>query len=230
MSDQFHRTRLLLGEVAFERLRTAHITVVGCGAVGSFAIEALARTGVGRLTLVDGDTVEESNINRQLCALHSTIGQPKTEVLKKRIADICPETVVQAKTAFLDSGNCADLIPVDTNWIVDAIDTVSGKIPLILHAQKKKIPIISSMGAAMKTDLSCVKVAPLNQTKYCPLAARVRKLLREKGADLSLPCVFSIEPPAGNRQPDRQMGSLITLTGSFGLALANEVIKRITDV
>ena len=227
--NQFQRTLLLLGESAFNRLRISHVTVVGCGAVGSFAIEALARAGIGHLTLIDGDTVAESNINRQLCATHETLGQLKTAVLAQRIHTICPETTVQTVDCFLDAENVKDLIPPNTTFIIDAIDTVAGKIPLILYAQNQNIPIISSMGAAMKTDFTQIKVAPLNQTRVCPLAARVRKMLKERGADLTFPCVFSTESPAGDHQPNRQMGSLVTITGLFGLILANEVIKRISS-
>ncbi|MBQ7412827.1 MAG: tRNA threonylcarbamoyladenosine dehydratase [Alphaproteobacteria bacterium] len=222
--NQFQRTELLFGPQGLARLREASVTIVGCGAVGSFAIEALARSGVGHLTLIDGDTVSLSNINRQLCALHSTIGRFKVDVLKHRIKDICPDTQVDSFPVFLDDNNCADLFKHTPDFVVDAIDLLAGKVALIQYLQQKNIPFISSMGAALKTDFSKIKVAPLNQTSVCPLAARLRKLLKEKKLNLSFPCVFSTEKPVGDRQPGRQMGSLASMTGSFGLILANEVI------
>lgn len=227
VSEQFERTALLFGEEGLKRLRAAHVAVVGCGAVGSFAVEALARTGVGILTLVEGDVVSKSNINRQLCALHSTVGCPKTEVLKARIADICPQTVVNVRTCFVEENNLAVVFQERPDFVVDAIDVLAGKIALIQFLQSQKIPFISSMGAALKTDFSKIKVAPLNQTSVCPLAAKVRKMIKESGGDLSFPCVFSSERPIGGQEKGRKMGSLVGITGMFGLVLANEVIKRI---
>lgn len=226
-SDQFQRTILLLGKDGFEHLQQAHITVVGCGAVGGFAVEALARAGIKNLTLIDGDTVESSNINRQLCALHSTLGQYKTLVLRKRILDICPEVKVTTHETFLHADNARALLSTDTNYIIDAIDSIPDKVVINLYAKQNHIPLISSMGAAMRTDPNQIKIAPLNQTSVCPLAARMRKLVKTQGGNLSVPCVFSTESPAGTQMPGRQMGSLVTLTGIFGLILANEVIKRI---
>ena len=225
--DQFHRTRLLFGEDALNRLRKSHVGIVGCGAVGSFAIEALARAGIGCLTLIDGDDVEVTNINRQLCALHSTLGKPKTEILKKRLYDICPDTTVYTKNVFVSCDNCDSLWDEKPDFVIDAIDTISGKIPLILELQKQHIPFISSMGAARKTDWTKIKISPLNQTQVCPLAAKLRKFLKDQSADLSFPCVYSTESPAAAQSDNRQMGSLITITGLFGLILANEAIQRI---
>ena len=225
--DQFHRTRLLLGEAGLNRLRHSHIAVVGCGAVGSFAVEALARAGIGTLTLIDGDVVEITNINRQLCATHSTLGKPKTEVLKMRLHDICPDTTVYTKNIFVDGRNADTLWEIRPDFVIDAIDTITGKLPLILGLQKQNIPFISSMGAARKTDWTKIKTASLNQTQVCPLAAKLRKLLKDQNADLSFPCVFSAEKPTSAQQENRQMGSLITITGLFGLILANEAIQRI---
>ena len=191
-SDQFQRTILLLGKDGFERLQRAHITVVGCGAVGGFAVEALARAGIKNLTLIDGDTVESSNINRQLCALHSTLGQYKTLVLKKRILDICPEVKVTTHETFLHADNARALLSTDTNYIIDAIDSIPDKVVINLYAKQNHIPLISSMGAAMRTEPNQIKIAPLNQTSVCPLAARMRKLVKTQGGDLSVPlCVFN---------------------------------------
>ena len=228
--NQFQRTRLLLGDEGLNRLRAAHVMVVGCGAVGGFAIEALARAGIGRLTLIDGDKTEESNINRQLCALHSTLNQYKTEILKNRIKDICPNTDVQTYPLFLTRENADEILSQKPDFVVDAIDILKDKVALILALQEKKIPFISAMGAARKTDWRQIKISPLNQTKVCPLAARLRKELKAQGANLSFPCVYSVETPLAAQASNRQMGSLVTITGTFGLVIANEVILRIAHV
>lgn len=224
-TDQFHRTRLLLGEDGLNRLRRSHVMVIGCGAVGSFAVEALARAGIGHLSLADGDTVQESNINRQLCALHSTLGQMKVAVLQQRISDICPDTHITTYNRFITPDTCDDFFHDIPDFVVDAIDSVPDKIALILYLQKHNIPFMSSMGAALKTDPSAIKTAPLNQTSVCPLAAKIRKAVKQAGADTSFPCVFSTEPPQPKQ--DTELGSLITITGCFGLMIANSVIQRI---
>ena len=227
--NQFQRTLLLLGNSSFNQLRKAHVMIIGCGAVGSFAIEALARAGIGHLTLVDGDTVQETNINRQLCATHDTLGQLKTEVLKNRIYTICPDTQVSTFPLFFNKENAKEIFKTKPDFVIDAIDTLTDKTTLIAFLQKNNIPFISSMGAALKTDFSKIKVANLNQTSVCPLASRLRKLLKEQNADLSFPCVFSTEKPIKANGPDRQMGSLVSITGIFGLILANETILKLTQ-
>ena len=229
MLEQFDRTILLMGEAAFKRLHSSHVIVVGCGAVGGFAIEALARTGIGHITLIDGDTVALSNINRQLCATHQTLHQPKVTVWRDRITAICPDTQITTHPVFWHANNTAVLTAEPVDFIIDAIDSLTDKVALIQAAQALNIPIIASMGAALKTDCTQVRVAPFSKTRVCPLAARMRRLLRASGTDLSFPCVFSTEPPAAAHQPGRRMGSLITLTGLFGLMLANEVIRRIAQ-
>ena len=227
--NQFQRTRLLLGDSALEKLRKTHVMVIGCGAVGSFAIEALARAGIGHLTIVDGDSVQDTNINRQLCATHDTLGQNKTDVLKERIHAICPETHVSAFNLFFNFETANDIFKEQPDFVIDAIDALSDKTTLILYLQQKNIPFIASMGAALKTDFTKIKVAPLNQTSVCPLASRLRKALKEQNADLSFPCVFSTEKPIKANGPDRQMGSLVSITGIFGLILANETILKLTQ-
>lgn len=225
--NQFQRTRLLLGDSALKTLRDSHVMVIGCGAVGSFAIEALARAGIGHLTLVDGDTVQETNINRQLCATYETLNQSKADVLKQRIHTICPDTQVSAFNLFFNSKTADEVFKKRPDFVIDAIDILSDKTTLILYLQKKNIPFISSMGAALKTDFNKIKVAPLNQTSVCPLASRLRKLLKEQNADLSFPCIFSTEKPIKANGPDRQMGSLVSITGMFGLILANETLLKL---
>ena len=228
-SNQFHRTELLFGKDGLTKLKQAHLAVIGCGAVGGFAVEALARTGIGRITLIDGDTVDISNINRQICATYSTLNKPKVDILKKRVSDINPDITVITHNEFLTEENTDTLLKTRPDFVIDAIDTVKDKVSLILWLQKNKIPFLSSMGAACKTDWRQIKVAPLKKTSVCPLASRIRKLLKEKNADMSFPCVFSTETAQGRLEANRQMGSLITITAQFGLILAHEVIQRIIN-
>jgi tRNA A37 threonylcarbamoyladenosine dehydratase len=223
--DRLHRTRLLFGDDGVKRLQSATVMVVGCGAVGSFVIEALARTGVGNLILIDFDNVEESNINRQLFALGSTIGLPKVSVAAARIHDINPDIQVDARNIFVDDSFVLDVHP---DIIIDAIDTVESKIVLATVAHAHNIPFISSMGAALKTDVSQIKLSTISRTSVCPLASRVRRLVR--GCDLpDFPVVYSTENPARPDGHAKNMGSNITVTGSFGLMLANWAITKIID-
>lgn len=224
---RLHRTRLLFGDNGTQKLQNATVMVVGCGAVGSFAIEALARSGVGHLLVVDSDTVEQSNINRQLFALDSTTGKPKVEVAAMRIRDINPDVRVCMFNMFFDKDNTPDTIP---DFIIDAIDTVESKIALYKWAHKNNIPFISSMGAASKTDPTQIKIAPISKTTVCPLASRVRKLVRD--TDLpDFPVVYSTETPAPVLGHAKNLGSIVTVTGTFGLVLANWVVQKIiTDI
>jgi tRNA A37 threonylcarbamoyladenosine dehydratase len=197
--------------------------VVGCGAVGSFAIEALARSGIGHLIVVDFDTVEESNINRQLFALDTTVGQPKVSVAENRIHDINPEIQVTALNMFFDDASQIDTVP---DFIIDAIDTVESKIALYKWASDRNIPIVSSMGAASKLDVAQIKIAPLSKTSVCPLAARVRRMVRSLNLP-DIPVVYSSESPQPVTGHAKNLGSVITVTGCFGLMLANYVIGKI---
>ncbi|MBE6461479.1 MAG: tRNA threonylcarbamoyladenosine dehydratase [Alphaproteobacteria bacterium] len=221
--DRLHRTRLLFGDIGTQKLQQATVMVVGCGAVGSFAIEALARSGVGHLVVVDFDTVERTNINRQLFALESTVGLPKVEVAATRIRDINPDTCVDTLNVFFDDKTVLDIMP---DIIIDAIDTVESKVALYKWAYKHNIPFISSMGAASKTDPTKIKIAPISHTTVCPLASRVRKMVRD--TDLpDFPVVYSAEKPAPVIGHAKNLGSVITVTGTFGLILANWVIQEI---
>ena len=221
--DRLHRTRLLFGDIGTQKLQRATVMVVGCGAVGSFAIEALARSGVGHLVVVDFDMVERTNINRQLFALESTVGLPKVEVAATRIRDINPDIAVDALNVFFDDKTVLDIMP---DIIIDAIDTVESKVALYKWAYKHNIPFISSMGAASKTDPTKIKIAPISQTTVCPLASRVRKMVRD--TDLpDFPVVYSAEKPAPVIGHAKNLGSVITVTGTFGLILANWVIQEI---
>lgn len=222
--DRLHRTRLLFGVDAISKLQSATVMVVGCGAVGSFAIEALARSGIGHLILIDFDKVEETNINRQLFALESTVDKLKVDVAKARIKDISPDITVEALNVFFDKDTELDVKP---DFVIDAIDTVESKIALYKWCQEKGIPFISSMGAARKTDISQIKVDKISKTSVCPLAAKIRKIVKEK--ELSdFYTVFSTEP-ADDNVKGKIFGSIITVTGAFGLYLADFTIKHIIN-
>lgn len=221
--DRLHRTRLLIGDENMAKLRAATVMIVGCGAVGSFAIEALARAGVGHLILIDFDNIEESNINRQLFALDSTIGQPKVDVAAARIFDINPETCVDVLNIFFDDNTSPDFRP---DFVIDAIDSTASKIALYKWCESNGIPFVSSMGAARKTDMGHITVGKLSRTSVCPLAAKMRRLARDAGVG-DFDVVYSTEPADKNVACGRVFGSMITITGTFGLALANIAIKKL---
>ncbi len=220
---RLNRTRLLFGDIGTQKLQNATVMVVGCGAVGSFAIEALARSGVGHLIVVDFDVVEETNINRQLFALDSTLGQYKVHVAQQRIYDINPDIVVDALNLFFDENTELFAKP---DFIIDAIDTVESKVALYKWAAAHNVQIVSSMGAASKTDIGMIKIAPLSHTTVCPLASRVRLMVRDMNLP-DVPVVFSTQKPIPVTGHAKNLGSVITVTGTFGLMLANYVISKI---
>ena len=221
--DRLYRTRLLFGDTAVEHIQNATVMVVGCGAVGSFAIEALARSGIGHIVVVDFDKIEETNINRQLFATVSGLGQSKVDVAESRIHDICPDIKVSKFNMFWDENTDIDLRP---DFIIDAIDTVPSKVALAKWAQAHNIPFIASMGAALKTDITKIRIGNLYETSVCPLAGRVRKAARDMGLD-DYPVVFSTEKSAPAVGHAKNMGSIITVTGTFGLMLAGHVIEHL---
>lgn len=224
MSDRLHRTRMLIGNLATDKLRHATIMVVGCGAVGSFAIEALARTGVGNIIVVDSDTIEESNINRQIFATDASIGKAKVDVASARIHDINPDTHVTAIKAFFDDTTELNVTP---DFVIDAIDTVPSKIALYKWCMARSIPFISSMGAARKTNPGYIKIAKISKTTVCPLAAKIRKLVRaENLPDFDVVYSTEIATPTDDA---RVFGSIITVTGTFGLMAANYAIWHIIN-
>lgn len=225
MNDRLFRTRQLLGVDATKKLQNATVMIFGCGAVGSFAIEALARTGIGTLILIDFDTIEESNINRQLFALDSTIGHPKVEIAATRISDINPNIKVITHNIFFDENTEITERP---DFVIDAIDTVKSKLEIYKWCQKNKIPFISSMGAARKTDPTKIKIDKISRTFACPLAATIRKQVRElKLRDF--PVVFSTETATPHHSATKDFGSIITVTGTFGLYMANYAIKNLIN-
>ena len=189
--DWQQRTGLLLGKEKMERLRNAHVLVVGLGGVGAYAAEMLCRAGVGRMTIVDADTVQPTNINRQLPALHSTLGKPKAEVLAERFRDINPDVQLTVLPVYLKDEAIPELL--DNNrfdFIVDAIDTVSPKCYLIYHALRRGIKIVCSMGAGAKSDITQVRFADLWETYHCGLSKAVRKRLQKMGVKRKMPAVF----------------------------------------
>ena len=222
--DRLHRIRLLLGDAAIDALQSKTVMVVGCGAVGSMAIEALARSGVGHIIVVDFDTVDVTNINRQLIALSTTVGRPKVDVARAHIHDISPDIRVTTFNMFWDENTNPDVMP---DFVVDAIDSVPSKIALYRWCASHNIPFIASMGAANKTDPSQIHIAPISKTNTCPLAARVRKLVRAENLP-DFPAVFSTQNPIKN--DTNTLGSMITVTGCFGLNLANYVIQNLTHI
>lgn len=223
--NRLHRTRLLFGDMATEKLRHATVMVVGCGAVGSFAIEALARTGIGHIIVVDFDNVEESNINRQLFALDSTINMPKVDVASARIHDINPEIHVDAYNMRVRENTIPDVHP---DFVIDAIDDIPAKVALYKWCVAQNIPFVASMGAALKTDISKIQIAPISQTSVCPLAARIRRAVRENNLP-DFHAVFSTQSPVPVAGHAKNMGSNVTVTGAFGLVLANYVIKKLVE-
>ena len=236
MEDWKQRTRLLLGEEKSERLRQAHVLVVGVGGVGAYAAEMLCRAGVGRLTLVDADTVQLTNINRQLPALHSTLGQPKVEVLAARFRDINPEVELTVLPVFLKDENIPQLLDAARyDFVVDAIDTLAPKCHLIAEALRRRLKIVSSMGAGAKSDITQIRFADIWDTYHCGLSKAVRKRLQKMGIRHKLPVVFSTEqadPKAvlltdDERNKKSTCGTVSYMPAVFGCYLAEYVIRRL---
>lgn len=236
MEDWKQRTRLLLGEEKMERLQQAHVLVVGLGGVGAYAAEMICRAGVGRMTIVDADTVQPTNINRQLPALHSTMGKEKAEVLAARFKDINPDIQLTVLPVFLKDDNIPELLDAaQYDFIVDAIDTLAPKCYLIAEALKRHIKIVSSMGAGAKSDITQIRFADIWDTYHCGLSKAVRKRLQKLGIKRKLPVVFSTEqadPKAVLLTEDEQnkkstCGTVSYMPAVFGCYLAEYVIKRL---
>jgi tRNA A37 threonylcarbamoyladenosine dehydratase len=243
MSDRFTRTEQLIGKEALARLKHARVAVFGLGAVGSYAVEALTRAGIGYLRLVDCDCIRPSNMNRQLYALESTLNRPKAEVARERVLDINPDCKVDAWQMFVAKKTLEHLLAKPLDAVVDAIDSATPKVELLVAAVHSGIPVVSSMGAATRLDASAIRLGDLSETDVCPLARFVRKRLRRRGITSGIRCVFSIEEPRNKNAPieeggeeepaflrgrkRRPIGSLSYLTGIFGLLTAGEVLKMI---
>ena len=238
MHEQFIRTAMLLGEASVEKLQSARVAVFGIGGVGGYTVEALARSGIGHIDLIDNDTVSLSNINRQILATHTTLGMPKVEAAKQRILDINPACRVTTHQVFYTS-ETADLFDfTQYDYIVDAIDTVTGKLALVQRAVDAGTPIICCMGTGNKLDASAFRVSDISKTTMCPLARIMRKELGKRGIK-HLKVVYSQEEaltPTGWEEEAKSLGkrqipgSVAFVPGAAGLILAGEVIKDLAGV
>lgn len=238
MINEFSRTELLLGTDGMERLKKASVMVFGIGGVGSHCVEALARSGVGTLILIDNDTVSLTNINRQSIALHSTEGRYKTEVMKEKIADICPEIRVRTYERFVLTDNLGDILDERPDYIIDAIDTVTAKLTLVCEARKRGIPIISSMGTGNKLHPEMFEITDITKTSVCPLCKVMRKELKNRGIG-HLKVVYSKEKPidTSGRDTGEDAGVRRSIPGSIsftppvsGLLIAGEVIRELAGL
>ena len=230
------RTALLLGAERMERLRQSHVLVVGTGGVGAYAAEMLVRAGVGRMTLLDADRVQPSNINRQLCALHSTVGEEKVRVLERRFKDINPDLRLDVRPEYLEEQGVEALLDGGRyDFIVDAIDTIAPKCALIMGAMRRRLRIVSSMGAGAKTDITQVRFADLWETYHCGLSKAVRSRLKREGMRRPLPVVFCTQQAElsavvrvdGERNKKTTTGTVSYMPAVFGCYLAQYVIERL---
>ncbi len=230
MSERFTRTEMLIGKEALSKLKNSRVAIFGVGGVGGYVAEALARAGVGIIDLIDNDTVSESNINRQIIALYSTLGQMKTEAMKRRILDINPDAQVNALNLFVLPENIDTLDFTVYDYIIDAIDTVSGKLAIIEKAYSLSIPVISSMGTGNKLDPTKFEIADINKTSVCPLARVMRYELRKRGVK-KLKVLYSKEEPfKAVNNSDCTRSKAVPASISFvpsvaGLIIGGEVIK-----
>lgn len=237
----------LLGETRFARLQNSRVTVVGLGAVGGYVVEGLARAGITRLRLIDYDTIQPTNINRQILALESTLGRLKADAARERVLQINPQCQIEALPTFASKETIDAILDPAPDLLIDAIDSLNPKVQLLAGAYERKIPTLSSMGAALRTDPSRIRIADIFDTDNCPLARFVRKRLRRQGIGRGITCVYSNEKiefdysqpndeekvgetPFSERGRERNvLGSLPTVTGIFGLTLANEAIMQLTS-
>lgn len=234
--NQFSRTELLIGPEAMEKLHRSRVAVFGVGGVGGYVVEALARSGVGTLDLIDNDVVSLTNLNRQIIATHATLGMRKVDAAAERVHDICPEIQVNRHACFFLPENADSFDFTQYDYVVDAVDTVSAKVEIVLRAQAAGVPVISSMGAGNKLDPSRFRVADIYQTKVCPLARAMRNLLKRKGVK-KLKVVYSEEEaltplgevedaPEGRRATP---GSMAFVPAAAGLILAGEVVRDLIE-
>ncbi len=231
--DRHARTAMLIGDEALARLGSAHVAVFGIGGVGGYVVEALARAGVGELTLVDADRVSESNLNRQIIALASTVGMKKTEAAAARVRDIDAHITVHARDVFYLPENADDFDLSQYDYIVDAVDTVAAKMELIRRARAAGVPIICSMGTGNKLDPTAFRVTTLEKTDTCPLCRTMRGLCRREGIR-GVKVVYSSEVPRGTTLDDghgrHAPGSISFVPAAAGLVLASEVVREICDL
>ncbi len=233
LKEQYIRTAMLLGEGGVARLRAAHVAVFGIGGVGGYVVEALARAGVGTLSLFDADTVSESNCNRQIIALHSTVGQPKVQVAAERVRDIDPDITVHTHEVFYLPENADTYDISQYDYVVDAIDTVAAKMELIRRARAANVPIVCCMGTGNKLDPTAFRVAPIEKTDTCPLARAVRNACRREGIR-GVMALYSTEQPRGETLSDdhgrHAPGSISFVPAAAGLVLAGKVVQDLCDL
>lgn len=235
-TEPFIRTISLIGEDAFARIHRAHVAVFGVGGVGGFVCEALARSGIAEIDLFDRDDVSVSNLNRQVIALHSTIGRDKVDVMAERLTDINPNLRVNRKKMFYlpETADEVDLSAYD--FVVDAVDTVAAKLELAMRCEKLGVPLISAMGAGNKLDPSCLRIDDITRTSVCPLARAMRQMCRKKGIR-HLTVAYSVEPPHAPVLPIAQEdglrkdvpGSMMFVPGAMGLLIASHIIRTLMD-
>lgn len=233
MNNWLERTELLLGNEKLGRLRSANVLVVGLGGVGAYAAEMIARAGVGRMTIADADAVSESNINRQLVALHSTVGRQKSEVLAERLRDINPEIELTVVNEYIRDEKTYELLDsARFDYVVDAIDTLSPKMALIAAALERGYPVVSSMGAGAKTDPTRMEIADIGKTHHCPLAHMLRKRLHKIGIRSGFQAVFSPEPIregamiiCEEQNKKSNVGTISYIPAMFGIGCASVVIR-----
>ena len=233
VSEEFSRTAYVYGEGAIDKLNRAKVAVFGVGGVGGYICEALARAGVGRIDIFDKDTVSVSNINRQIIALHSTVGKAKVALMKERILDINPACQVNAHEVFYLPENAHEYDLAQYDYIADAVDTVTAKLEIIERAYRDSVPVISAMGAGNKTDPTRFEVADISKTTVCPLARVMRRELKNRGIK-HLKVVFSTEGPSQSNAEDTETGkavpgSLPFVPSVMGLIMASEIVKDIIE-
>lgn len=230
------RTELLLGKKKHQKLINTHVLIVGLGGVGAYAAEQLCRAGIGKLTLIDADIVHETNLNRQIIALTTTIGQNKTEVVENRLKKINPQIVIDTHTSFLDKNNISEMVPQSADYVIDAIDTLMPKVELLYYCKTNNIPVISSMGSGGKTDPSKIQVADIDNSYNCRLAFFVRKRLHQRNIFTGIEVVFSTEqtPKKTLQIIDEQnkkttAGTISFIPAIFGCYCAAYIINKITQ-
>jgi len=241
--DQFSRTRLLFGEEALAKFAVTRVAVMGLGGVGSYVAEALARSGIFKMLLVDFDKISLSNINRQLPALHSTLGRHKTEVLRERLLDINPLMEVDVFNGFCNEDSRSELL-INVDFVIDAIDSLAPKVGLLEECYNTQMPVISVMGAASRFDPSMIELTDFSKTSVCPLARRVRKYLRRRGINKGIPAIYSREVPIDQFPPEAgtiqdwegktgrmrgTLGSVAYMPAIMGLWAASYVLNRLKD-
>ena len=235
MAKWQERAELLFKEEGLNRLKKANVLVVGLGGVGSFAAEFLVRAGVGNMTIVDGDTIDITNINRQLPALHSTVGQPKVKIVGDRLMDINPELNLTRVEEFLSPERAIEIVTPDFDYVLDCIDSVTPKLNLIVAAKRKKVKVISNMGAGGKLLSNKIVVKDISKTDVCPLAKNIRKRLRKEGISSGVKAVYSLEHPDktslkttdGSNYKKSFYGTNSWMPALFGLHAAETVVKHL---